>query len=41
MKVARSELIFSTPTLAKMAVKAANAADSSAQTSQDELQLTR
>src|SRR5262245_31840848 len=34
MKVARSELMFSTPTLAKIAVNAANAADSSAQTSQ-------
>ncbi|OWK18758.1 hypothetical protein AJ88_01430 [Mesorhizobium amorphae CCBAU 01583] len=31
MKVAKSELMFSMPTLAKIAVSAANAADSSAQ----------
>jgi len=31
MKVAKSELTFSTPTLAKIAVKAANTAESTAQ----------
>src|SRR5262245_24832842 len=35
MKVARSELTFSTPTLAKIAVRAANKADSSAQASHE------
>jgi hypothetical protein len=36
MKVARSELMFSTPTLAKIAVSAAKIADSTAQVCQDE-----
>ena len=36
MKVARSELTFSTPTLAKIAVSAANTADSTAQNCHDE-----
>src|SRR4051794_22738106 len=36
MKVARSELMCSTPTLAKMAVSAANTADSTAQSCQEE-----
>src|SRR5882672_4830033 len=36
MKVARSELTFSTPTLAKIAVSAAKIADSTAQSCQDE-----
>ena len=36
MKVARSELTFSTPTFAKIAVSAANTADSTAQNCQDE-----
>src|SRR3954465_11274067 len=35
MRVARSELTFSTPILAKMAVRAANAAESSAQSCQE------
>jgi hypothetical protein len=35
MKVAQSELMFSTPILAKMAVSAANAADNKAQNTQD------
>ena len=35
MKVAKSELTFSTPILAKMAVSAAKAADSSAQSYQE------
>src|SRR5580704_9469835 len=36
MKVARSELTFSTPTFAKIAVRAANTADSTAQNCHDE-----
>src|SRR6266567_2838078 len=36
MKVARSGLMSSTPTLAKIAVSAANTADSTAQTCQEE-----
>ena len=36
MKVAKSELTFSTPTLAKIAVNAANAADMEAQNCHDE-----
>src|SRR5580692_12073789 len=36
MKVARSELTFSTPTLAKIAVSAAKTADSTAHTCHDE-----
>jgi hypothetical protein len=36
MKVARSELMFSTPTFAKIAVNAAKTADASAQNCQDE-----
>jgi hypothetical protein len=35
IKVARSEFTFSTPTLTKIAVNAANAADSTAQSSQE------
>ena len=40
MKVARSELMFSTPTLAKMAVSAAKTADITAQNCQDDQALT-
>jgi hypothetical protein len=36
MKVAKSELIFSIPILAKIAVSAANIADNTAQNCQDE-----
>ncbi len=41
MKVARSELMFSTPTLAKIAVSAANTAENTAQTCQDDHRLMR
>ena len=39
INVARSELIFSTPSLAKMAVSAANAAEKTAQNCQDDIAL--
>jgi hypothetical protein len=39
MKVAKSELTFLTPILAKIAVSAANTADSSAQTCQQNYQF--
>ena len=41
MKVAKSALTFSTPTFAKIAVRAANTADSTAQSCHVEVKVSR